>query len=403
MAIQAMFYSYPLVGLLATACMAIAYLVVRRNANKSIDERRSSSSTVERNGDISKGAMDSICYRLQRIQPYPKWSICQTKPLPYRAFRHGPKYNITMGLRTLQPDEWIELDNQFPKYHADKAVRIKERGDKCVKTHPDAYPAAVELLEELASYLPARYPTLFRKTAVGVDNLWSNESFNIVKRPLSEDPMATCARLIQDDMALLLEQPDGTYRLLAGCILLAGFWRLSDKFGMSLSDIHTSGHVPSFREKLEKGMMKFFQRLSPNTLYGRNNYFIQVDDSLPWSHSIGAEDQPVVSWSTADKDKIIDHHWFRSERQSLRRLPMSRAICFTIRTYFLPITEIAQEDYVPGRLASAIRSWDDDVSNYKGRDKYGAVLLDYLDKKHEKQVQDGLDLSREDEKRQYPW
>jgi hypothetical protein len=308
-----------------------------------------------------------------------------------------------MGLRTLQPDEWIELDNQFPKYHADKAVRIKERGDKCVKTHPDAYPAAVELLEELASYLPARYPTLFRKTAVGVDNLWSNESFNIVKRPLSEDPMATCARLIQDDMALLLEQPDGTYRLLAGCILLAGFWRLSDKFGMSLSDIHTSGHVPSFREKLEKGMMKFFQRLSPNTLYGRNNYFIQVDDSLPWSHSIGAEDQPVVSWSTADKDKIIDHHWFRSERQSLRRLPMSRAICFTIRTYFLPITEIAQEDYVPGRLASAIRSWDDDVSNYKGRDKYGAVLLDYLDKKHEKQVQDGLDLSREDEKRQYPW
>jgi hypothetical protein len=172
---------------------------------------------------------------------------------------------------------------------------------------------------------------------------------------------------------------------------------------MSLSDIHTSGHVPSFREKLEKGMMKFFQRLSPNTLYGRNNYFIQVDDSLPWSHSIGAEDQPVVSWSTADKDKIIDHHWFRSERQSLRRLPMSRAICFTIRTYFLPITEIAQEDYVPGRLASAIRSWDDDVSNYKGRDKYGAVLLDYLDKKHEKQVQDGLDLSREDEKRQYPW
>ena len=307
------------------------------------------------------------------------------------------------GLRSLHPHEWIELDNQFPEFHAKKAARIQERGAKCVRTHPDALNSAIELLEELADYLPARYPTLFKRTAVGIDNLWSKESFNIVERPLREDPMAICGRLVQDDLALMIKQPDGQYRFLAGAILLAGFWRLPDKFGMTLSEIHTSGDVPHFKEKLEKGMVKFFQRLKPETFYARNNYFIQVDDSLPWSVSIGSEDDRSVRWSTVEESKTIEHHWFRSERQSLRRLPKSGAICFSIRTYFLPITEMAEEDYVPGRLASAIRSWDDWVSAYKGKEKYGDVLLEYLDKKHEEQVRNGLDVSKEDEIRKYPW
>ena len=91
----------------------------------------------------------------------------------------------------------------------------------------------------------------------------------------------------------------------------------------------------------------------------QNNYFIQVDDQLAWSSSIGPEDgEPgTVSWDTAEKNKAVEHHWFRSERQSLRRLPRSGGVVFTIRTYFHPITEICEEPYVPGRLASAVRSW----------------------------------------------
>ncbi|RLL96767.1 hypothetical protein CFD26_102291 [Aspergillus turcosus] len=313
------------------------------------------------------------------------------------------KYFITMGLRSMKWDEWIELDNHYLQYHADKARRIKERGAKCCRTAPEAMDGAIELLEELSSYLPERYPSMFRKTATGIANTVTGESFNITQRPLPEDPMTTCARLIQDDLALMIEKPDGEYYLLAGAILLAGFWRLEDKFGMRLSEIHTSGDVPGFQTKLEKGMMNFFRRIRPEDPVLRNNYFIQVDDNLAWSHSIGSEDAAEVSWNTAQKNKAIEHHYFRSERQSLRRLPRSGAVVFTIRTYFEPITEIAKEPYVPGRLASAIRSWDEDVSRYKGRERYGEVLLEYLDKKHAEQVAAGLDMDKEDEVRSYPF
>ncbi len=139
--------------------------------------------------------------------------------------------------------------------------------------------------------------------------------------------MQMCARLVQDDLAIMMEKPDGQYYLLAGSILLPGFWRLEDKFGMPLSEIHTSGDVPQFREKLEKGMMNFFRRLRPEEMVARNNYFIQVDDDLAWSWSIGDEDAADVSWSTAEKNRAVEHHWFRSERQTSPETAEERRGC----------------------------------------------------------------------------
>ena len=212
--------------------------------------------------------------------------------------------------------------------------------------------------------------------------------------------MTTCARLVQDDLAIMFEKPDGQYYFLAGCILLPGFWRLSDKFGLSLSDIHTSGDVPQYKEKLEKGMMNFFRRVQPHAPVLRNNYFLQADDGLGWSHTAPPEDSdqpPKKAWEPNARLRPIDNVHFRSERQSFRRLPRSGGVVFTIRTYFEPITEIAKEPGVPGRLASGVRSWGDDVSKYKGKEKYGDVLLQYLDEEHRKQVEAGVAKEVEDE------
>lgn len=396
---------YGLAFLASLISLVVARLITRTRRAKlqapgQADQEKSGTRTPEKR---TPGQWSPSSFRTPKPPPYPDWTVEATKPLPYRAFRYGPKYNVTMGLRTVKFDDWIQLDNHYPRYHADKARRIAERGAKCCRTMPEAYPAAVELLEELTEYLPARYPTLYKRTDVGLDNLWSGEKFNIVERPLKEDPIQMCARLVQDDLALMFEKPDGQYYLLSGAILLPGFWRLEDKVGMPLSEIHTSGDVPQFKEKLERGMMSFFRRLKCEDIYARNNYFIQVDDDLAWSWSIGSEDSPAISWDTAQKDKAVEHHMFRSERQTLRRLPRTGAVVFTIRTYFHPVTEIAQEDYIPGRLASAVRSWGSDVRRYKGAEKYESVLLEYLDKEHQKQLDRGLEPSKDEDSSQYPW
>ena len=272
--------------------------------------------------------------------------------------------------------------------------------------------------EKSCDYLPQRYPSLFHKTPVGMDNLYSGESFNIIQRPLVEDPMQMAARIVQDDLAIMFEKSDGQYYFLAGSVMLPGSWRLKDKFGMSLSEIHTSGAVPGYETKLEKGMTNFFRRIQPNDPVLRNNYFFQLDDDLAWNHSLGPEafdeldallDETKIRslkdhWRVVEKDKSIEHHYFRTERQSLRRLPRSGGVVFTFRTYFHSVVEIAEESGVPGRLASAVRSWGDDVARYKGREKYQDVLLEYLDMKHEEQVQRGLVSEGEErESSAYPY
>ncbi|KAI9847638.1 MAG: mannosyltransferase [Sclerophora amabilis] len=376
--------------------------VLQRSNTPDLEKPASRSAGSFKAPERAAGVWTPVDFKRPVAPPYPDWDVHTTKPLPYRPFRNGPFY-ITMGLRTMKWDEWIELDNHYLKYHADKARRIEERGAKCCKTAPDGYDGALELLEEFCDYLPQRYPTLYEKTPVGMNNLVTHEKFDITARPLAEDPMAMASRMVQDDLAIMFEKPDGQYYLLAGAILLAGFWRLEDKFGMPLSEIHTSGDVPGFKEKLEKGMMNFFRRVKPDAPVLRNNYFLQVDDELAWSSSIGNEDDEGASWNTAEKNKAVEHHWFRTERQSLRRLPRSGGVVFTIRTYFHPITEIAQEPYVPGRLASAIRSWGDDVARYKGRERYQDTMLEYLDKKHEEQLAGGLVLEEEAEAHTYPF
>jgi hypothetical protein len=133
--------------------------------------------------------------------------------------------------------------------------------------------------------------------------------------------------------------------------------------------------VPQFREKLQKSLERFFQRMQPDGPVERNNYFVQTDSSLPWSKNIGDEASFGIGWDNAQEKPDVDEIHFRTERQTLRRLPRSGAILFMIRTYMLPIREICQEKWVPGRFASAIRSWTEDVARYKGLRAYKDVRL----------------------------
>lgn len=138
-------------------------------------------------------------------------------------------------------EDWIELDNEWLSYHQQKLDRIAERGSCLIMINEIARDAAQETLELLSKYLTRRYPTLFRYTGKkeeAIEVLPTGEVYPILH---SDDPLKYSALLVQDDLAIMMEGPDGLYYLHAGAIILPGFWRLEDKFGMPLDRIHTSG------------------------------------------------------------------------------------------------------------------------------------------------------------------
>ncbi len=198
------------------------------------------------------GKWNPVSFEAPRPVPYPDWSVEKTRPLPYRPFKYGPDYFITMGIGRLDSNDWIELDNQWTRYHQEKLSRLSgERASHLCKTAPEAKDAALETMELLCEYLVYRYPSLFEYRF----NDQNNEKQIRIKTtgeiyPINcEDPLKYASLLIEDDLAIMIEGSDGQYYLKAGVILLPGFWRLEDKFNLSLAQIHLSVDVPRFKEK----------------------------------------------------------------------------------------------------------------------------------------------------------
>ncbi|KAF2009650.1 hypothetical protein BU24DRAFT_437236 [Aaosphaeria arxii CBS 175.79] len=325
-------------------------------------------------------------------KPLEDFDLSAKRPEKYRPFRHGANH-VTMGIRRLDWNEWIQMDSNFLWYHDLKARELKKDFPAHVQYVDNAVTrdACFEVQEELVKYLTHRFPRIFQLKGGVLRNTITKEEFPYpAKTP--EEALATSALLVQDDLVIMVKNDDGSYHLDAAAVCLPGFWRLKEKFRTSLDELHIEAKVPHYRTRLMKSMNRFFETLSAEKPVTRNNFFIQLDDGLHWSHRMGEQKgDNVASWALAnDKGLKIEDLHFRSERQTLRRLPRSKTLLFTIRTYFEPITTIAKEPHVPGRLAEAIRAWDETVSTYKGKSHWDHILLPYLDEQAELQRQKGI-------------
>ena len=73
-----------------------------------------------------------------------------------------------------------------------------------------------------------------------------------------------------------------------------------------------------------------------------------------------------------------DRLWLRVERQTLRRLPRSRDILFTIRIHVRPLRDVVNREGEAARLAAAVRAVPTEVAQYKGLSSVRGALLGWL-------------------------
>lgn len=120
------------------------------------------------------------------------------------------------------------------------------------------------------------------------------------------------------------------------------------------------------KEKLQPSLTRFFRRLSPSSPVERNNWQIQVLpptlappapsqlEELAWAEGTYGPEEVYGSGPRPGPPKPLPERMrLRVEHQTLRRLPRSGAIVFTIRVYLTPLAELGPGE--AGRLAAAIR------------------------------------------------
>ena len=142
-------------------------------------------------------------------------------------------------------------------------------------------------------------------------------------------PLLAAARLVQEDLCLLRRGADG-YVLVAAALCFPSSWSLADKIGRPMIAIHE--HVPGYRERLAARIDRIFDSLRVELPVWRVNWSIYPDADL---HHPEPKQRPR-NWF-AETGDLISRAFVRVERQTLRRLPASGDILFTIKVLVDPL------------------------------------------------------------------
>jgi hypothetical protein len=166
-------------------------------------------------------------------------------------------------------------------------------------------------------------------------------------------PLEAAARRVQEDLCVLVVR-DGAPHLVAACLCFPSYWRLADKLGQPLADVH--GPAPQYGTDLASRDDSFLTTRAPGRMVWRRNWSIHDDPNyfLP-------EPGPV-----RDDVAVPEGLYLRSERQVLRALATPHTVLFTIRTQQVPLASLAARPDVAHRLAQIIDGWSDEMRAYKG-------------------------------------
>ncbi|MFM8505118.1 MAG: heme-dependent oxidative N-demethylase family protein, partial [Acidimicrobiaceae bacterium] len=184
------------------------------------------------------------------------------------------------------------------------------------------------------------------------------------------DALVEASLLVADDLAVLqpVKSHDGSEQLLlnAAVVCCPSRWMLSEKMGHDMLAIHEP--VAKYADHVGAAVDTYFQRLTVEKPVWRSNWIIQDHPALF---------QPQIP--SGPLVKTPDELWIRMERQTLRRLPKTGGILFTIRGYQQPLPEyLSRSKQIAQNTRTLVERLPEDVAQYKSVLKYRPAIMNWI-------------------------
>lgn len=261
----------------------------------------------------------------------------------------GRPLRLTLGLRRLDLDRWLEIDAEYPEEMRQKNRLLAERPHDVLAHVPAGRAGALECLAMVRGWMQAHHPDLLPAVPVGLH------------------PIDEAGRLAQEDLCVLT-RIDAQWVLTAASVCFPSRWRLADKIGTSVGSIHDP--VPAYHDTIGPVVDASLDRLRTDRPVWRLNWSILDDDALF---------QPAGDHRGHGGHLDLADATFRVERQTLRRLPLSGDIVFTIRTYRYRLPDVVASPERAADLAATLRTCPSELADYKGWTSMLPSLLRQLD------------------------
>jgi len=278
-----------------------------------------------------------------------------------------------VGLRLVDDSDWLHRDENFDADVKLKGEILANNAVNSVGCLEGAEQSCVELLELIEEATGGRTKSVTTSTGSPADPRRQPIDAATLHRvdprqapidaaagqPFDAKPTAidVTGRMVQEDLCVL----DGTsMRLVAGSVCFPHGWHLADKLGLAMRDVHTPvPHYGDLAERADRSVEALDTRVR-----ARTNWFVVGDGAM-----------------RIDPGRVVEPPYslhLRFERQTLRRLPRTGAVVFTIRSYVTPLTDIDDRPVLQRGLLRALETMSTEERDYHGSHEPARLAAEYL-------------------------
>lgn len=217
---------------------------------------------------------------------------------------------LRLGFENCAAEDWLFTPHDLAGFFIHKYTLGATRAASCFAELQDSAAAQDEFQDYLLASLLDNPRLGYRRSGNRLVHEEQELAWDIDDRGLWPASL-----WIPEDICLL-QEIDARYLMTAASVCSPSNWALEDKIGRSIDAIHEP--VPAYAEVLGERVNRFLQGLRSGRVMLRYNWSIQRGNELCWRGDENANGQA---------------RYWRVERQTFLRLPVTGAIVFGIRIF----------------------------------------------------------------------
>jgi dimethylamine monooxygenase subunit A len=295
----------------------------------------------------------------------------------FRPYRWAAA-DFQVGLQPIRPSDWLLIDGDYVDFMRAKRGRLSSSPEIFYKTLPESLGAQRELRRMVTDHLLEEHAALFSISNGILTCAAGRNSWNLHDESI--EPLWQLSDFVQEDF-MLVEELDGRQTITAASNAYSSSGRLVASVGRNVRWAHEP--VPDLTTSLGARIDRILASVHVDAPCARFNWQLTPVASIffpadPRSANNAAL-KAVSAQLSKDPSLAPSLLHMRVERQTLRRLPQSGAVAFSIHTYSDPLWSLLEDPAALRALLSLLRDYSATRLQYSEMDGVQAAVIAWLE------------------------
>jgi hypothetical protein len=279
----------------------------------------------------------------------------------------------------MRPDQWILIDSSHAENMRQKRERLAAFPSLYYRTLPVSFAAQHELRERVTAHLAADHPQHFERAGPKIRSRGTGLECDPTDPAI--EPLLQLSNLIEEDF-MLIQEVDGAACITAASNAYSSSGRLVASVGRDVEWAHRP--VPDLTLKLGPRINRVLDSVHAATPCERFNWQLTPMSTIFFPH-----DDPHAANAAAmhgiceslreNPQRAGDLLWIRVERQTLSRLPDSRAVAFSLHTYSDPLSSLRADVQSVRAMLALLRDYSAERWKYSEMDIVREPVIKWLE------------------------